>query len=122
MVHRAPSFLLCLAALLGGSPAFATDAALTPDPGLAVEEALKPRKVTVVRVDKSERRMWLIAGNSLVKTYRIALGGNPVGHKGAEGDQRTPEGRYVIAGKIRPASPTGPCTFPTRTAPIGRER
>src|SRR5690606_20762564 len=27
---------------------------------------------------------------------RIALGGNPVGHKQQEGDQRTPEGRYVL--------------------------
>ena len=96
MVHRAPPLLLAFSVLLGGAPAFATDAALTPDPGLAVEEALKPRKVTVVRVDKSERRMWLIAGNSLVKTYQISLGGNPTGHKVAEGDKRTPEGRYVI--------------------------
>jgi murein L,D-transpeptidase YafK len=31
-----------------------------------------------------------------VRTYRIALGGHPEGHKRQEGDSRTPEGIYVI--------------------------
>ena len=32
----------------------------------------------------------------LLKTYPIALGGNPIGHKQFEGDRRTPEGIYRI--------------------------
>lgn len=47
-------------------------------------------------VDKSERRLSLYAGGRLLKHYSVALGGNPVGDKLQEGDERTPEGRYVI--------------------------
>ena len=31
-----------------------------------------------------------------IKTYRVALGGSPVGHKRQEGDQKTPEGHYLL--------------------------
>lgn len=34
-----------------------------------------------------------------LKTYRVALGGNPIGHKQQEGDMRTPEGIYTINGR-----------------------
>ena len=34
-------------------------------------------------------------GKSL-KTYRVALGGNPIGAKEQEGDMKTPEGVYMI--------------------------
>lgn len=50
----------------------------------------------LVRVDKSERLLTLYAQGTLMKTHRVALGPNPVGHKQQEGDGRTPEGRYVI--------------------------
>ena len=82
--------------LFAAPQAPATDAALTPDPGLAVQRALETPRVTVVRVDKSERRMYLMAGDRIVRTYRISLGGNPIGPKGREGDQKTPEGNYTI--------------------------
>jgi len=52
--------------------------------------------VDLVKVEKSERRMYLIAGDEVVRSYRIALGGNPKGHKRREGDQRTPEGEYTL--------------------------
>lgn len=55
--------------------------------------------VDLIVVDKSRRVMTLWAGNKPFRTYRIALGGNPVGHKEQEGDSRTPEGRYIIDGK-----------------------
>ena len=32
----------------------------------------------------------------LLKTYPVALGFNPVGHKQFEGDGKTPEGHYII--------------------------
>jgi murein L,D-transpeptidase YafK len=35
----------------------------------------------------------------VIKTYAIALGGNPTGDKELEGDKRTPEGKYFIDGK-----------------------
>lgn len=53
-------------------------------------------KVDLVKVEKSERRMYLMAGDEIVRAYRIALGGNPKGHKMQEGDQRTPEGDYIL--------------------------
>jgi murein L,D-transpeptidase YafK len=47
-------------------------------------------------VYKARREMLLLLGNSLLRTYRVALGRDPVGHKECEGDGRTPEGRYTI--------------------------
>jgi murein L,D-transpeptidase YafK len=53
-------------------------------------------KITLVRADKSERTLELIAGDRTVRTYYFALGANPVGHKRQQGDERTPEGRDVL--------------------------
>lgn len=53
-------------------------------------------KIDLVRVDKSERLMELMAEGKPVRSYSIALGDNPVGHKQRQGDERTPEGRYVL--------------------------
>jgi len=49
-----------------------------------------------VVVNKGAREMLLLSGDSVVRSYRIALGREPVGHKEREGDGRTPEGRYTI--------------------------
>lgn len=87
---------LLVSVALGAGVAAATDAALTPDPGLAVRDALPLPKVTMVIVDKSDRTMRLIAGDRIVRTYRVSLGGDPVGRKRQEGDQKTPEGLYRI--------------------------
>ena len=51
---------------------------------------------TKVLVRKSERRMYLLRGSEVLRTYRVALGLNPVGHKEREGDFRTPEGSYQL--------------------------
>ena len=90
---------ICLATLLiGARPALATDAASAPDPGLSAQAVVKKQaKVTFVRVDKSERRMWLMAGDQVIRTYKVSLGRQPVGQKQMEGDQKTPEGSYRIA-------------------------
>lgn len=53
--------------------------------------------VTAIVVHKAERRMFLLHGNEVLKAYDIGLGGNPVGHKQFEGDNKTPEGAYVIS-------------------------
>jgi len=50
-----------------------------------------------VLVEKSERRMLLLAGNEVLRTMRINLGLSPQGHKLREGDFRTPEGDYLLA-------------------------
>jgi len=53
----------------------------------------------LIVVEKANRVLTLYAKRKAIKTYRIALGGNPVGHKEQEGDSRTPEGRYIIDAK-----------------------
>ncbi|HTS63018.1 MAG TPA: L,D-transpeptidase family protein [Candidatus Acidoferrales bacterium] len=47
-------------------------------------------------VSKGRREMLLLRGQSVLRSYRVALGRQPAGHKQREGDGRTPEGRYVI--------------------------
>src|SRR5580698_228401 len=49
-----------------------------------------------VVVLKKERKLLLIKGNEVLKTYAVSLGGNPVGLKIREGDRKTPEGTYVL--------------------------
>src|SRR5215831_2722230 len=53
-------------------------------------------RVDQVVVNKSRREMLLLRGNSILRSYRIALGRDPAGHKQREGDGRTPEGSYLI--------------------------
>ncbi len=50
-------------------------------------------------VYKSKRTLLVYENNQLLKTYKIALGENPIGHKQYEGDRRTPEGLYRIFDK-----------------------
>jgi murein L,D-transpeptidase YafK len=38
----------------------------------------------------------LLSKGEVIKTYQIALGGNPVGPKERRGDNKTPEGTYII--------------------------
>ena len=45
--------------------------------------------------------MKLYAKGKLLKTYRIALGQSPAGHKEMQGDNKTPEGVYKIIQKSR---------------------
>jgi murein L,D-transpeptidase YafK len=52
-----------------------------------------------VLVDKSDRRLDLLAGDAVLHSYEVALGSAPEGDKLQEGDGKTPEGRYTIAGR-----------------------
>jgi murein L,D-transpeptidase YafK len=47
-------------------------------------------------VHKGDRKLFLMHGTTVVRTYKIALGLNPVGHKQRAGDFRTPEGHYTL--------------------------
>ena len=58
--------------------------------------AFAAEQVDLVRVHQAERLLELIGDGKVVRRYGIALGGDPVGHKHQEGDQRTPEGRYML--------------------------
>ncbi len=50
-------------------------------------------------VRKSDRKLMLMRGDDVLRSYRIALGLNPVGHKERAGDFRTPEGRYHLVNR-----------------------
>lgn len=58
------------------------------------EASLPPVDHVVVR--KSERKLFLMHGATVVRSYKVALGLNPVGQKEREGDSRTPEGQYRL--------------------------
>jgi len=52
--------------------------------------------IDLVKVDKSERKMYLLYQDKVIKEYSIALGDKPEGHKQQEGDEKTPEGSYTL--------------------------
>jgi murein L,D-transpeptidase YafK len=49
-----------------------------------------------VLVRKSERKLYLMHQGEVLRSYKIALGLRPEGHKQFEGDYRTPEGKYRL--------------------------
>ncbi|QFT54459.1 murein L,D-transpeptidase family protein [Microbulbifer sp. THAF38] len=53
-------------------------------------------EVDLVKVDKSENKLYLLDGEKVVREYHVAFGKNPKGHKQQEGDEKTPEGRYIL--------------------------
>lgn len=55
--------------------------------------------VTQVQVHKADRKMYLLHNDRVLKSYDVALGFAPVGHKAFEGDGKTPEGAYFITHK-----------------------
>ncbi|GLK64999.1 L,D-transpeptidase family protein [Paracoccus kondratievae] len=65
-------------------------------------DSLQPSKtyqgppITQVVVKKGERKMYMVSGKEVIKSYKINLGNQPVGPKQYEGDGRTPEGMYFI--------------------------
>lgn len=55
--------------------------------------------VTSIVVDKSDRVLYLMHDNEVLKDYQMHLGFTPTGHKQFEGDGKTPEGTYYISEK-----------------------
>ncbi len=47
-------------------------------------------------VEKENRKLYLMRNGEIFRTFEVALGVAPIGDKEREGDQRTPEGRYVL--------------------------
>jgi hypothetical protein len=93
--------------------------ALLLEPAAMAEE----RAVDRVVVQKMQRRMDLMSGETVVRRYQIALGFAPEGDKQQEGDGRTPEGKYTSS---RAAIPQAPSIFPSRSPipmpPTARQR
>ena len=58
--------------------------------------ALRTEPADKVLIEKKERRLTLLSMGEVIKAYKIALGGDPVGPKERQGDNKTPEGTYII--------------------------
>lgn len=56
-------------------------------------------QIDKIEILKSERKLNAIKKGKIIKSYRIALGFAPIGHKQFEGDGKTPEGIYKVDGK-----------------------
>jgi murein L,D-transpeptidase YafK len=63
----------------------------------AAQDLVKPEvHIDRVLVLKSARTMELLSHGKIEHSYKIALGGDPVGAKTMQGDHKTPEGIYVL--------------------------
>ena len=94
---------MSLAALVGGLLAAALvhapdSARAAPTSVSRPRAAARPAALAAdsVVVEKGAHRLTLYYRGSPVRSYRIALGGNPRGTKQRIGDRRTPEGLYHI--------------------------
>ena len=76
---------LLVLAVLGAAPSTV--------PASAIEMADR------VVVRKAERRLLLMRGERILRSFDVALGLSPTGPKKREGDFRTPEGNYLLAGR-----------------------
>jgi len=54
-----------------------------------------------ILIEKNKRRLTLLSKGEVLRTYKIALGGNPDGPKERQGDNKTPEGTYIIDSRNR---------------------
>jgi murein L,D-transpeptidase YafK len=61
--------------------------------GLGQTAALHADRVVVL---KKAHELQLLSRRKVIKTYKVALGGDPVGPKTRRGDHKTPEGVYVL--------------------------
>lgn len=57
--------------------------------------------VSLIRIDKSDHRLELVAGSRVVKTYRVAIGSGGMGPKRFEGDKTTPVGTYHVTSRFK---------------------
>ena len=61
--------------------------------GQAIKPSLRADRVFVL---KKERKLELMNSGKVIKTYEVALGGDPIGAKTRQGDHKTPEGVYLL--------------------------
>ena len=64
--------------------------------GCATKPPPEPSFADQVVVKKNDRLLQLLKDGHVFREYRINLGDSPRGHKIQEGDERTPEGDYVL--------------------------
>jgi murein L,D-transpeptidase YafK len=100
MGRRLTISVLAAAAIFGSANALADEvlSSVATVPSLAttpLHEAGLPMADHLV-VRKRERRLLLMRGDRILRSYKVALGLQPEGHKERIGDNRTPEGKYRL--------------------------
>lgn len=89
--------MICCVGMAALSGCYSID---QPDPiAVPTPEIEAPRVERWIKVDKSERKLWLYDGDQIMREYPIVLGADPYWPKLHEGDKRTPEGEYRILKK-----------------------
>ena len=70
----------------------------TPVPATSNSNAIRTPKMKadLVVVVKSARTLTIMSHGKALRTFKVALGGEPVGAKQRQGDHKTPEGRYIL--------------------------
>jgi murein L,D-transpeptidase YafK len=53
-------------------------------------------KADSVVVVKSEAKLYLMKVGKVLREFHVSFGANPKGHKQQLGDERTPEGKYIL--------------------------
>ncbi len=53
-------------------------------------------EIDLVVVNKSKAQLYLKSHGKIIKQYPVVFGDTPKGHKQQEGDEKTPEGRYIL--------------------------
>lgn len=87
-------FLVALSCL--ADTAYQSEASLARQFGHRREALKLPLKDPRIVVIKSKRQLKLYSAGSLVRTYKVGLGLNPVEDKKRQGDRATPEGEFYI--------------------------
>jgi murein L,D-transpeptidase YafK len=79
----------CVAAAYGDTPPELTRVMIRSTETLPVADRIV--------IHKAARRLDLMRGYSVLRSYHVALGLNPIGQKQRSGDFRTPEGTYYLS-------------------------
>ena len=53
-------------------------------------------KADLVVVEKAKHELTLLNSGKVIRKFHVVFGAEPVGHKQMEGDNKTPEGRYLL--------------------------
>jgi murein L,D-transpeptidase YafK len=89
MSLRSVATLFLLTAVAAGC---AEKQSITPNAGRGETHPMVDRVI----VRKGERKLLLMHGNEVLRSYHVELGLNPTGQKERSGDSRTPEGTYRL--------------------------
>lgn len=95
-MRRIRAILLSICVVGAMAPA-AVPVAMADTPERSPGTGLSQRvHVDHIVVRKAERRMYLMSGDEVLRSYQVSLGLAPVGRKDRSGDFRTPEGLYRL--------------------------